>query len=117
MSNLPQQPTLTINRTLVGVISVLLLTCALILWLFGGNQNIWTGACLKVGCVMAALWLALPTISRRGNLGQVSWGSVIGFIGLALVLTGKRVDARIVIPMLAGVAITILVLRPRSRPK
>lgn len=75
----------------------------------------WTGACLKVGLVMASLWLALPMVSRRGNWGQVSWATVIGFMSVALILTGKRVDFRIVLPMLVGAAIAIMVLRPKSK--
>jgi len=111
--------TVTINRTLVGVIAVVLLAGAGLFWASLGSQHALTGACLKVGSVMAALWLALPTISRHGNWGQVSWGSVIAFMGLALALTGKRVSFQIAFPILLGVAITMLVLRPKSktRPK
>ena len=108
---------LTVNRALVGGIAIVMLGGAGILWFAAGSQNIWTGACLKVGLVMAAFWLALPAFPKHGNWGQVSWSAVVGFMALALVLTGKRVDLRIVIPMLVGVVITVLVLRPKSKTR
>ncbi|WP_010588188.1 hypothetical protein [Schlesneria paludicola] len=115
MTDSPTSQTLTINRALIGILSSIMLVSAGALWVFAGSQNMWTGACLKVGIVMAALWLALPTISRRGNLGQASWGAVIGFMALLVILTSKRVDFRIVLPMLIGAAIAIMILRPKSK--
>ncbi len=108
-----------INRALIGIIAITTLVGAGTCWIFAGSQNIWTGACLKVGLVMAALWLALPAVSRHGNWGRASLGTVIGFVALVLFLTGKRVDIRIVLPMLIGIAIAVTVLRPKSkiRPK
>ena len=86
-----------------------------ILWYLVGSQNMWTGACLKVGLVMAALWLALPSISRHGHWGSASGGAIAGTLALALVLAGKKVDLRLILPMLFGVTLAILVLRPRSK--
>jgi hypothetical protein len=115
MAGSQSSQTVTINRTLVGVIAIVLLVAAGILWLTAGSQNMWTGSCLKVGTVMAAFWLALPTIFHHRNWGQVSWISVIGFMATILILTGKRVDFRIVLAMLLGVAITVMFLRPRRK--
>ena len=109
--------TLTINRTLVGTIALALMLAAGLIWGFVGRDSIWAGACLKVGLVMSAFWLAMPLISQRASWGQMSSGSLFALVGLALVLTGKRVDTRIVIPLLAGAAIATMVLRPRSRSK
>jgi hypothetical protein len=113
----PVSQSVTIDRTLVGIIAVVMLVGAGVLWFFVGSQNMWTGACVKVGVVMGAFWLALPTFSRQGNWGQASLGTVVGFVALALVLMGKRVDFRIVLPMLLGIAITLMVLRPRSKTR
>ena len=114
--NQPTTPTsVPINRFSIGVIAIVLLMGAAILWFAAGSQNMWTGACLKVGLVMAALWLALPNGARQGNWGHASLGTVVGFLLLGLVLIGKRVDFRIVLPMLFGVAIAIKVLRPTSK--
>ena len=117
MTNSPISQSVTINRALIGLIAAVMLGGAGILWCFAGSQNMWTGACLKVGLVVAALWLALPTISRRDNWGQTSWGTVIGFFAFALFLIGKRIDIKIVLPMLVGVAIAVMVLRPKSKAR
>jgi hypothetical protein len=47
----------------------------------------------------------------------MSSGSLIALVGLALLLTGKRVDTRIVIPLMVGAAIATMLLRPPSRSK
>ena len=115
--NQPSSQNVTINRALVGTIAVAMLGGAGVLWPFAGSQNIWIGACLKVGLVMGALWLALPTISRHGSFGQASWATVIGAIALLLVLTGKNANFRIILPMLVVVGGLIAILRPRSKSR
>jgi hypothetical protein len=117
--NHPTSKSITINQNLVGTIAITMLGGAGVLWFFAGSQNMWTGACLKVGLVMAALWMALPSISRHGSWGQTSWGAVAGTMAVALVLAGKKVDLRLILPMLVGVAIAVMILRPGSkhRPK
>lgn len=113
--NQPTSNSVAINRNLVGGITIAMLGGAGILWLSAGTQNIWTGACLKVGLVMGALWLALPAIARNKSFGQTSWLTIFGFMGLFLVLTGRRVDFRIILPLMTGIAIATLFLRPRTR--
>ena len=107
----------TINRNLVGGITIAMLAGTGFLWLFAGTQNIWTGACLKVGLVMGALWMALPTFAHHRSLGQTSWVMVISFVALALLLTGRRVDFRIILPLLVGIVIATLILRPRGKTR
>lgn len=75
----------------------------------------WTGACLKVGLVVAALWLALPTITRRDNWGETSLGIIVGFFAAALLLIGKRVDIRLVLPILTVLGIGLSLLRNKSK--
>ena len=58
--NQPASQSVAINQKLVGTIACTMLVGAGLLWFLGGSQNMWTGACLKVGLVMGALWLALP---------------------------------------------------------
>ena len=115
--NGPSSQSVAINRTLVGLIAATMLGSAAFLWYFLGSQNIWTGACLKVGSVMGALWLALPTISRHGNWGEASWPAVIGTLSVVLVLTSRRVDFRIILPLLIGVWIAVTILKPKSNPR
>jgi hypothetical protein len=113
----PSPKPLTINQHLVGGIAASMLIGAGVLWYVAGAQNMWTGACLKVGLVMGALWIALPSISRRNSWGRTSWSTVLLSLGVALVLTGKRVDMRLIIPLLMGVMIAVMILRPGSKSR
>lgn len=115
MDRSPAATTLQLNRPLIGAISALLFAAAGVICLFVGPQNVWAGACLKIGLVTGALWLALPSLVRRTHFGEVSPSVLIGVLSFALFLTGKRVDFRIVLAILVGAAIATLILRPRSR--
>jgi hypothetical protein len=55
------------NRTKIGVVALLLIGAAM--WLYsngpgGSTAGGLAGACVKVGLVLGALWLALPQIER-----------------------------------------------------
>ena len=55
------------HRPTVGLIAVILLGGALALWLWPrdwGCYQALLGACLRLGAVMAALWLAHPQLRR-----------------------------------------------------
>ena len=115
--NQPASQSVAINQKLVGTSACTMLVGAGLLWFLVGSQNMWTGACLKVGLVMGALWLALPSLKRKGSWGHTSWGVIVLTVAVALVLTGKRVDMRIILPLLVGIVLTTKVLRPGSLPK
>ena len=112
-----QQP-VTINRTLVGVIGLVLLIAAAILGLMGTDrgQDMWAGACLKVGLVMSAFWLALPSLTRSDVLGRATWGTLIAAIALALVVGRSKVPLKIVVPVALAFFLLIRVLGPRRTP-
>lgn len=105
----------TVNRPLVGAIAAMLLAAAGGLSLFGtdGTLSMWSGACLKVGMVMAALWLALPSLTRRSEFGQTSWTTLFVTIGLALIVAWKKVPLKVVLPSLVAFVFVIRILGPR----
>lgn len=115
MNKSPATTIVNINRTLIGVIALVLLFAAAVLWTTVGSQNLWTGACVKVGLVMSTLWLAMPSGPVQGNWGQASLGSIVVLLSIGLILIGKRVDFRIVVAVLFGAAVTIKLLRPGSK--
>lgn len=115
MSDQSNSKTVTINRASIGVVAGLLLTTAAILWFVAGNQNMWTGACLKVGIVMGAFWLAYPSLSRQGDWGKASWGTAFVVLAAALVMTGRRVHFGIVLAILVGFVLATSIFRPRSK--
>lgn len=107
---------MTVNRTMVGVIGVALLIAAAVLMLIGsdGTLEIWAGACLKVGLVMIAFWLALPSITRNENLGKASVTTVAAVLAGALIVARTKVPLKIILPVLAVAVVALRILRPRG---
>ena len=85
---------------LVGAIGIGLLGAAGLITSLGveGNNDMWSGACLKVGLVMGALWLALPSITRNEELGRASWMAVLGAIAVALIIARTKVSLKMALP-------------------
>ena len=101
---------------MVGAIGLVLLGAAAVLTLMGseGIQDLWAGACLKVGLVMVAFWLALPSITSNPNLGTASWATLLVAIVAALVVARTKVPLKIVVPVLVAFVLAVRILRPRS---
>jgi len=94
------------HRPTVGIIAVVLLVGAAILWIWkpmGEHNDVWLSGCLRVGPVMAALWLALPQLDRIPN-----WLTKAGVL-LVLFLATAQGKFRIVIVALAAYLIVITV--------
>ncbi len=101
---------------MVGVIGIVLLVAAAVLVLIGvdGTLEIWAGACLKVGLVMMAFWLALPSVTRNENLGKASLSTVGAVLVGALIVARTKVPLKIILPVLAVAVVALRVLRPRG---
>ncbi|HET6324857.1 MAG TPA: hypothetical protein VFG04_09165 [Planctomycetaceae bacterium] len=106
-----------IRRLLVGVLALALLTAAVLLWIFQSNSTsqattLWRAGCGRMGVVVAALWLAMPTRSRPAAWANLNPRSVaaLGLAGLAMKFPPKYLLLLGVILVVAG-----LVLRPRRR--
>jgi hypothetical protein len=106
----------TINRPLVGVLAIGLFTASLVLMLWPGTLPGPAGATMgaataKVGILMAALWLALPSGNRPAAWAKLRLTSAapLVLVGLALF----RIPFRILIPLVGIVLLAGIVLRPR----
>ncbi|MBM4074203.1 MAG: hypothetical protein FJ267_00990 [Planctomycetes bacterium] len=106
-----------INRPLVGVLSLGLMAIAGLLWLSGieGNQEMWSGACLKVGVVLGALWLALPSLTRTQDFGTASAGAILAVIVVILMIGRTKVPLSIIIPAVMTFAFVIRLLSAASK--
>ena len=113
-----------VNRISVGLVTLFCLAAALAIWWFDPQDNnqddpqwkMLRAAFVRVGCVMAAFWLALPTRFRKAAWANVS---PTAFAGILLALFAAAYRPRIVIPILIVLAIVGFFLRPREkkRPK
>jgi hypothetical protein len=111
-----QKSKTTVSRPLVGCLALGLLGTALILSLWPGAVSEAAGATLRaaaarLGIVMAALWLALPSRNRPAAWAKLSATSVATTTMAALALF--RVPFRFLIPITGIVMVLGFVLRPR----
>lgn len=75
-----------VNRTLVGVLALACLGSAAVIAMVDTWENGASAACLRVGLVLGAFWLALPTKSREAAWANLSPWTLVGCVGLALIL-------------------------------
>ena len=116
---------ITINRTRVGFLTLACWAASLAILLFAPKEDgwrlqdawyLWLSGFVRVGLLMGAFWLALPTRHRKAAWANVSPTTFIGLI-LAVILLPRF--PRIIVPILIVVVIIGYVLRPREkgRPK
>lgn len=67
------------HRPSVGIIALLLLTAAGVIHFFYPQSQALLAACLRVGMVMAVLWLALPDAKK-----PVNWAVMAPLLGLVV---------------------------------
>ena len=111
----------TISRPLVGLITLALLGTWGAMWLLHAAGavdaesqplKLWWAGFGRVGLVMLALWLALPSKDRPAAWANVSKPMLVGVL-LVVVLVAVR--PWIAVPLLAFLAIASLFLRPRAK--
>jgi hypothetical protein len=117
-----QQSKMTVSRSLVGSLAIGLFGIALILsvWpnlLSGAAGTLVGGAAARVGMVLAAYWLALPTRNRPAAWANVGLASALPLFLVALALF--RIPFRILIPLAGFVLLVGVILRPKpaQRPE
>ena len=96
------------HRPTLGVITLLLFAVALYCHLFQGEAGTYVvGACVRVGAVLAALWLAHPQLKRMPR-----WAVITLLVSL-LIISWKPKVLLVALPVLA----LLLLLRPRRARK
>ncbi len=106
-----------VNRKLVGILALVCLGSAAILFLgFRDEESwqLWQAAFTRVGIVMSAFWLALPSKHREAAWTNLSPTTLIGLFA-TIVAAGRF--PKVVIPIAIVVAIIGLLLRPRSKDR
>ena len=102
---------ISVNRTLVGVIAALCLATGLVVGVLIDFANLWCAAFIRVGLVMGAIWIALPTRDREAAWANLSPGRFIAVLVFSVMLVSRP---RVFLPMLVGIAILWFFLRPRK---
>lgn len=110
-----QESTIEINRPLTGVLAIACLTGAGVVWGFGLEEDqspIWTAGFMRVGLLMSAFWLALPTRDRPAAWANVSRTT---FIGLIFSLIAMFRFPKVAFGMIAVLAAMHIFVRPRVK--
>jgi hypothetical protein len=99
-----------VRRTIVGILGIVLLGVAAILWFSTTDEQsqLWMSSCVRLGSVMCLLWLAWPQLSRLHP-----WLILASLAGLVAVLVLAK-QPRI---LLMGLVILIVLARLRPRPR
>lgn len=104
-------PSLIDRRRRVGWIALGCLLLAAVGFATSGTDSAWPSAAMRVGVVLGALWLCLPTKSR-----PAAW-SVMSRERLAVIIVTAMLINRLkyALPLLAIAAVLGWVLRPKKR--
>lgn len=110
-----ENQTVTINRTLVGVLAIACLIGAGAAFLYEDDDvNMWRGIFTRLGLVLTALWMALPKDGTLGKWANVSLTTLIGII-LAVFMVAR--NPRQYVPLMLAVAAIGRFLRPREKAR
>lgn len=108
---------IAVNRPLVGIISLVCLLTAIVLWLENPNDDyrrMWVAGFVRAGLMTGAVWLALPTKNREAAWANVSPLTLIGFIGGIVAVAARPRVLLVFIPVLIGLAAIGHLLKPRG---
>jgi hypothetical protein len=110
-----------VNRPLVGCLALGCLGLGMLVGVSGieGTTNLWQGALTRVGVILGALWLCLPTRHREAAWARVPIGTVVVFLVGLLIIVRARVPIVWLAIASVGLAVSVLVLTPwnRQRPR
>jgi hypothetical protein len=110
-----ENQTVTVNRTLVGVLAIACLIGAAAAFLYEDDDvNMWRGIFTRVGLVLTALWMALP---KEGTLGKWANVSLTTLIGITLAIFMVARNPRQYVPLMLAVAAVGRFLRPREKAR
>lgn len=109
---------IAVNRTLVGILALVCLGAAVVIgFTFPADEtwNLWQGGFTRVGLLLSAFWLALPTRDREAAWANLSPSM---FIAVLIVLVALvRFPIRVMLPLLVVLVVIGLIVRPRDKKR
>ncbi len=107
---------IAIDRTMVGIIALTCLLTAAVIFVSARNDEnwvYWQAAFTRVGLVMAAFWLALPSRHRDAAWANVSPMTLVGLFLTAITLARFK----LLIPVVAVLVVVGLFFRPKKNKR
>jgi hypothetical protein len=111
--------TVPVNRGLLGVLALICLITSVGLALahLGDQADKWQGAFMRVGVLLSAIWIALPSRENDPAWANISIWNLLGGL-LALLLVAKlKIPLKLILPLAVVATIAILLLRPRPKTR
>ena len=115
-----RQTTININRPLVGICALLCFAGALVLLFTGGDSQdtqLWLAACVRVGLLLSAFWIAMPTSTRAAAWANVSPWALVGIAVMAFVVARHPRVLFALLPVLIALAFVGRILRPKPKQR
>ncbi|MBM81483.1 MAG: hypothetical protein CMJ78_12955 [Planctomycetaceae bacterium] len=114
---MPEQK-IQVSRAKVGLLCLICLTSAAAIFFFAPHSDqtdIWQAAFTRVGLVLGAFWIALPSGKRPAAWANVSPTTFFGML-MGVFVLGRYPRAGIVIIIVVAVLSFVLRPRPKKRP-
>lgn len=111
--------TVPVNRGLLGLLALacLLISVALAIAQLGDQADKWQGAFMRVGVLLTAIWIALPSRENDPAWANVSIWNLLGGL-LSLLLVAKlKIPLKLILPVAIVACAAILLLRPRPKTR
>lgn len=106
------QEKIEISRPMVGFLTIACFVAAPVVHWQWPAEELWFAGFIRVGLLMGALWLALPTRTRPAAWANVSPATFVGLI-VAVILLPRY--PRLIVPGVGILLACHLFLKPKSR--
>lgn len=90
------------QRTILGILAAILIIGGSVLWLSSQSStglSAIAGACLRIGVVLGAIWLAMPNVTHL--FARVPPWLLFATLAIALVVAVRPQSAMMLLPILA----------------
>lgn len=114
MNMMDRDSRIAVSRALVGTIAVAMTAAWAVIYLADVSSGFLGPALGRMGILLGALWLALPTKNREAAWARVSPVG-LAFLLLALLALTAPPRFRMLAPILFTAAVVAFLLKPRRR--
>jgi hypothetical protein len=104
-----------VNRTLTGFLTIVCLVSGIGMLLYMPEREAVAAALIRVGLLLGAFWLALPTKTREAAWANVSPVALIGVLAGAVAIAVRPALFRYLLPLAFALLVVGYVLKPREK--
>ena len=109
------QQKVPVNRTLAGFLTIVCLAVGFGMWWFMPEHELVAAAFIRVGLLLGAFWLALPSKNREAAWANVSPLVLFGGLGAAIACAARPRMLLYVLPIAIALFVVGYVLKPPAK--